>query len=255
MRAALVLGLAAFLAQAAPVAAAQAPLTATTSVESFDAATFDVATLKSGFFRPEALRLADSGMPEAAFFAMLESAMLNGFRLGIGPGRDELEKAFPGINASLERAVLESIRPFLPSVRQGLMERYARLFTRAMTVEEMAQLERFQRTPLGIKLANQKYRTASSMETLEPALDRTIDKANLAAVERKATVGMMKIMTADDFKTIAAMMQTPAFRRMAKIKPAIDRLELSIAQDDDPRLNAAVEKAVQDVMARYAPKS
>ena len=257
MRAAYVIGLAALWVQAAPAVAQAAPPAppASSGVDSFNPATFDVATLKSGAYRPEAMRLADAGMPEGPFFAMLEAAMLNGFRLGIAPGKAELEKAFPGIVAALEKSVVDAIRPHLPSIRQSLMERYARLFTQAMTVEEMAQLERFQRTPLGIKLATQKYRTASSLETLGPALEGELDKANLSAIDRKASMGMMKAMTAEDFKAVAAMMQTPAFRRMAKIKPAVDRLELAIAQEPRPELDAAAEKAVADVMARFMPRS
>ena len=190
-------------------------------------------------------------MPADAYATVLEAALVNGLALGMEEdgGADSLPA---GMAADLEKEVVSALRPHMPRIHRQTLLRFSRLFSNHFNEAEIADLAAFYRSPVGLKLIAMKYAHVSSKDAL-----RTIARADettaadINRVNREATAKVMEKLDADDFKTLAELSRRPVFRKMAALKPVVDNLEAASANEPDPELELAMERAVQKVLKKY----
>jgi hypothetical protein len=235
------------LALAAPAAPA-APASPSAPAE------ISAASLASGPYRAEALRLSQTMMPADRYIAMLEAAFVNGFRLALTKD-DSFERESPGIGDELVQATLKAARPFFATTHRASLLTYARFYSRTLSTAEIADLDALYRSPLGQKLLDGKYGHVSS-----PQFASTIDsskattRTDIDNINRDATKSLVGGLTADDVSQLAALSKKPVFATMKALKPQIARLEAEQANDSDPAFDAAVSAAIEAVMKRRGIK-
>ena len=240
MLVALALALAAPAAAAAP--AAPAPPSAPAEI--------NLASLASGPYRAETLRLSQTMMPADRYIPMLEAAFVNGFRLALAKD-DSFERKAPGIGDELIQATLKVARPFFAATHQASLLTYARFYSRTLSAAEIAELDALYRSPLGQKLLAGKYGHVASSEFASTIdINKAVTRTDIDKINRVATQASVGDMTQDDVSQLVALSKKPVFATMKALKPQIARLEAEQANDGDPGFDAAVAAAVAAVMKR-----
>jgi len=244
----MLVALALALAGPSSSAAAAAPASPSPPAE------ISVASLASGPYRDDALRLAQTVMPADRYIRMLEAAFVNGLRRGLTEDLT-LEMESPGIGEELTKAVLEAARPFFASSHQASLLTYARLYSRSLTPAETAELEALFRSPLGQKLMAAKYdHIASPAFASSIDVDKATTVAEIDKVNRSVVGTLSSSMTQDDVQQLLALSQKPVFAKFKALQLQTSRIEAAEANRPDPAYDAAIAAAVDSVIKRRSTK-
>ena len=207
----------------------------------------DINSLKSGPYRADAMAFAEATMPEKPFQDMMTGMIELGFRQGLGEGMPALEKASPGIVAELKAAVKDATASMRTVAYRTTLERYARLYSQALTPAETAELGEFYRTPTGRKLIAAKY---ASLGSGDVPLDRDTTTQDVTQINKKAVNSALGQMDGTDMIELMKFGALPAFRKLKALKPIVNQLEVDMANEDDPETEQAIANAVAAVMKR-----
>ena len=210
-------------------------------------AKIDLNSLMKGPFRADAMELARATMPEKQFHAMLIASLERGLREGIGDGASDLEKTSPGIVSELQAAVRDATTDMRARIYRTTLERYARLYTQALTPAETAELMQFYRTPTGMKLIAAKYATLGSADI---PLDRDTTDQDIKDVNRQAVGSALSHMDDADKAELMKFASLPAFPKLRALAPIVTKLEAEMANEGDPDAEKAIASAVAAVMKR-----
>jgi len=207
----------------------------------------DLDSLKSGPYRPDALAFAQATMPEKPFNDMLSAMIDRGFREGLGEGAATLEEASPGILQELQASIHAATASMRAGAYRDTMERYARLYSQALTPVETAELTQFYRTPTGQKLIAAKY---ASTVTGSVALDRDTTAQDVTQLNRAAVNSALGKMEGDDMVELMKFGTLPSFRKLKALTATVNKLEVLMANEEHPEAEQAVADAVSAVMKR-----
>lgn len=232
---------AALLGLAHPALAAPAERTAATDPA------IDVASLKSGPYRTDAMALAEATMPAKPFGAMLVAMTDKGFRQGLGEAADKLEMESPGIVDEMVAAIRTATAPSRTSLYRDTLERYARLYSKAFTPDETAELGQFYLSPAGQRLIAAKYSSFAKAE-IDLASTTTVD--DVERLDQRASRSAIDQMDGMDVIELMKFSTRPAFRKLKALIPVTNQLEALMANEESPEAENAVADAVQAVLKR-----
>ena len=228
------------LTPAPPAAVPSVPVTVV-------APAIDLNSLKSGPYRADALGFAQTTMPEKPFDDMTTAMIERGFREGLGEGAAALEKASPGIVDEMQSAIRSATAAMRANAYRDTLERYARLYSQALSPAETAELGKFYRTPTGQKLIAAKY---ASMTSVSVALDRDTTTQDVAQINRRAVNSALGEMSGEDMIELMKFGTLPSFRKLKALSQTVNELEVAMANEGNPEAEQAVADAVGAVMKR-----
>lgn len=207
----------------------------------------DVASLKSGPYRTDAMALAEATMPEKPFSDMVVAMTDKGFRQGLGEAAGKLEEESPGIVDEMAAAIRSAMATSRTSLYRDTLKRYARLYSKAFTPDETAELGQFYHSPAGQRLIAAKYSSFAKAE-IDLASTTTVD--DVEQLDQRASRSAIDQMDGMDVIELMKFSIRPAFRKLKALTPVTNQLEALMANEESPEAENAVADAVQAVLKR-----
>jgi hypothetical protein len=210
---------------------------------------------QSDAVRGGALELAQLLNPPEPLIAIAGRSFDEAFDKGMtAEGSEALEKAYPGMVAELRRAAREITLADLRSDIPAMHRRYARFFEEQFTQEELTALIAFYRTSTGTKIIQAKFANIDVSRLTDRFVedsDAKLSAADVNALNRGAMPGVFKEMSAADIRALMAFGLSPVGKKLRSVTPQMAQLEAEIANEPDPKLDAAIEAASRKVYQRF----
>lgn len=207
----------------------------------------DIAKLKSGPYRSDAMAFAEATMPAKPFDDMLIAMTDKGFRQGLGDTAAKMDQASPGIVDEMSQAIRTATKAARANMYRDTLERYARLYSQVFTPAETAELAAFYRGPAGQRLIATKYANLSSVEidfkgnTTAAEIKNLDDRASRKALDKMEGLDVIELMK---------LGLTPTFRKLTALMPPVNELEASMANEDGSDIEKTVGVAIAAVIER-----
>ena len=193
-------------------------------------------------------------MPADSYTAMLEAALVNGFRQS---AKDDpsFEAEYPGISAELEQAMVKAARPLFIATHRDSVLTYARFYSRMMTTAEVNELDIFYRSRVGQKMIAAKYGHVSSpafAASIDP--QQTTTRADIDQANRGVAKVFVGDMTQADMREMTSLLRPPLIARMKALRVHVARLDAEEANRADPALDLAISTAVEAIIKRRSQR-
>jgi len=159
----------------------------------------------------------------------------------------------PGLLDAILAAGRPVIRKHLESRIPEHQQRYARFYADKFSPAEIDELIAFYSTPTGAKVIAAMY-AGHGIDKVVEAMDK--NDGNLSANDVQEINGaeaakLPDVFDADDWKAISAFGATPAHAKLQSIAPEFRQLVADIENEDDPAMDADLDKAVTDAVTKY----
>jgi hypothetical protein len=169
-------------------------------------------------------------------------------------GREELDRDLPGFVDALRKAILDvtlaDLRADLPTVRQ----RYATLLADRFSADETAELLNFYRSPTGTKVIAAKFANidiAKLVAQYNEGPEAAVSADDIAKANEEAAPSIWKGLAADDIGALLTFSLRPVARKLQVVAPEMAAIEADIANEPDPKLDAAIDEATQRVYKQF----
>ena len=238
-----ILSAAALFAGAPAAAAPPAPQPNSPSLQILPPAAFT-----SGPVRADARRLAQLLMPEQLYLDAIER--------GVWAAVDQagLDDAEPAMVAAMRTELGKVTRLHQQADMPATYDRYARAFASHFTVAEVTQLTAFYGSRPGQKLVVGKLAGLDISNLLQKFAedpDADITATDIQSLNRNAVSKVFEHLDKSDISALLAFARTPVYARLKAFSPTMNALEMQIASEPDPELDAKMEAVTKDIMARF----
>jgi hypothetical protein len=203
-----------------------------------------------------ALRLARVMQPEDLMLAMSERMFRQVLRRMLAEDAeiDGLEKKHPGILAAIVNETSAEMMRFERAGMPSLHRRYAQLYESMFQPDEMAEMITLYASPVGRKLLEAKLAGLDAeplVQSIADKPDAPIERKTIEDLNTKATQTAAATMTPADGAAIMKLVRPSTLLKMRLAQPTIIKFETEIANEEDPRLDAAIEEVVERVIKRF----
>lgn len=198
-------------------------------------------------------------------YDVLLAANLSGWEAAIArsmaldPTAVSLEARYPGIG----RAAIDAARPiarrYCETFVNRITDKKAEIFAQRLTAEEIDEVLRFYRTPLGQRAVKQLFSNFDSAQlgreiAEEKARTGTVEitREEMKAKELLAARRAGGSFSADDQIAMLRFSQMPAARKFAAASEAAEQEVIRMANNPDPAFMAAQTEAVTAAMVAFA---
>jgi len=237
----LALGLAAVADQQAPQTAPAAPIVAGHE---------DEATAR-------AIELSRVVNSEQAMRGIVDRMLHQSLKQSLAANADfqAMEARWPGITDEF----IDTIAPIATAAMVKrlplLQQQAAQIYRDRLTLDEMAALLTFYRSPAGSRLLE----SAQSQVDLRAALDKQlashgegeIDTKEISSIATNAGSRAVGTMTLDDRMALVKFMATSAGQKLPQINAAVLQAASTAANQKDPEAEAEIEAAVKAMIQRH----
>ena len=181
-------------------------------------------------------------------------------RLGADPSVAKLEQEYPGIID----AALAGARPiatdYVSSMIVKLKRHKAAATAKTLTLDEMKEVEAFDRSPSGARLSSNLLAPEQAdhlVKRLEakPDDDRTITEKDAKAAMGDALMSVMTKASSDDVLAIMRFESTPTGRKLRLIGEESQAYMMELISKPDPELAERQDKAMVDAMTAFAERA
>ncbi len=190
---------------------------------------------------------------------LLDIAM-RGFEAGVDAAlkKNSEDAAVFEQNPGLLEAIVEAGKPIVRKhVEAGLpahQQKYADFYARTFSGEEIGQLIAFYSSRTGTKVIAGMYTGADLGAFAEAIVEKADQPLTPEAVHQFTTSAGAKLLPgldADDWQALFTFAATPAYAKLKGSAPQMRQLAADVANQDDPAMNAELDKAVEAAVAKY----
>ena len=206
--------------------------------------------------RADGMVLAGIVNPEGPMIDMLVRNFESVLRSGVKENEDyqALELEHPGLSEALVQAMTKAMKADAIADFPRQRQRYARFFASQFTPDEVSQLIHFYSSAAGQRLVMAKYAKLDAAPfASNPEVPVSADQ--IRAANRNAANSISTDMSEADRAALIAFAKTPVFAKLTKARMAMEQLEAEIANEPDPELDAALEAATNEVLAKFTGES
>jgi hypothetical protein len=189
-------------------------------------------------------------MPESLYLDAIERAVW------AAVDQASLEDVNPALAAAMRIELAKVTRVHEQANMPATFDRYARALGSHFTAAEVTQLTSFYGSRAGQKLIVGKLAgmdISSLLLKFAEDPDADISATDVQNMNRSAVLKVFEHLDKSDISALAACARTPVFARLKAFGPTMNALEMQIASEPDPELDAKMEAATKDIIARFPP--
>jgi hypothetical protein len=190
---------------------------------------------------------------------LLDIAM-RGFEAGVDAAlkKNPEDAAVFDQNPGLLQAIIDAGKPIVRKyVEAGLpahQQKYAEFYARTFSADEIGQLITFYSSPTGTKVIAGMYSGAdlgAFAKTIVEMGDQPVTPEAVHQFTTSAGAKLLPGLDADDWQALFIFAATPAYAKLQATAPEMRQLAADVANQDDPAMNAELDKAVEAAVGEY----
>jgi len=175
--------------------------------------------------------------------------------LATNPDFQPVETRWPGITDEF----IDTIAPIATAATVKrlplLQQQTAQVYRDRLTLDEMATLLAFFRSPSGSRFLESVQSQADFRSIMDKAIasrgKAEIDGKEINSIATNAGSRAVGTMTLDDRIALVKLMATPAGQKLPQINAAVLQVASTVANQDDPEADAEIEGAVKALIQRH----
>ncbi len=190
----------------------------------------------------------------------LVDVAMRGFEIGINaalkksPDDAKLFDENPGLLDAIVEAGKPIVRKHVEASVPAHQQKFADFYAQRFSAEEIQQLIGFYSTPTGKKVIAGMYNGAdlgNFAEAIAQKPDQPVTPDAIREFTRSAGAKLLPAFEPDDWKALFMFAATPAYATLKSIAPEFRQLTADLANDEDPAMDAELDKAVAAAVGKY----
>jgi hypothetical protein len=170
------------------------------------------------------------------------------------PDNRELEEAYPGIHQAMWSAMEPELRKSMTDKQPRDREKMARLYASMFSPADLAEANIFYSSPVGQKMIRAMYTEtdmAPVMEQIAADPDAPISAEALKASDAAAKQKLTDALNEQEVAALMSFVQKVGMDKMRKVGEAVQRLRLEMLNEEDPELDARLDKLIEAATQQY----